>query len=123
MPRLATAFLFAGDASRLARFYASGFGFPVTHNEPGWIVMDAGGTEFAIHQIPREIAEGMDIGDPPRERSTAPAKVVFAVEDFAQARTALEAAGARFRNPAAWDSETERDAVDIEGNVFRIRQD
>lgn len=122
MPSLVTAFVFARDADRLARFYEAGFGFPVTHAEPGWIVMDAGGVEFAVHQIPEEIARDIVIGDPPRERSGGSTKLVFAVEDFAEAKARLEAAGARFRDPNSWDGDTARDFVDPEGNIFRVRQ-
>lgn len=122
MPRLATAFVFAVNAERLAAFYEAGLGFAVTHREPGWIVMDAGGVEFAVHQIPQDIAKDIVIADPPQERTTGSTKLVFAVEDFAAARARLEAAGARFRdNP--WDGATSRDFVDPEGNIFRIRQD
>lgn len=120
MTRLATAFVFAVDAEKLAAFYEAGFGFAVTHRQPDWIAMDAGGTEFAIHQIPVEIAK--TIADPARGRSTGAVKLVFAVEDFVAAQKRLEAAGARFRdNP--WDDATSRDFIDPEGNVFRIRQE
>jgi hypothetical protein len=44
------------------------------------------------------------------------------VEDFAAAKARLEAAGARFRDPWPWDGPTERDFIDPEGNVFRIRE-
>jgi catechol 2,3-dioxygenase-like lactoylglutathione lyase family enzyme len=122
MPRLATSLIFAKDAQRLARFYEAGFGFPVLHTDPEWIVLDAGGAELGVHQIPPEIAKDIAITDPPRERSQSAAKLIFAVEDFAAAKQRLETAGARFRTPNSWDGETARDFVDPEGNVFRIQQ-
>ncbi len=123
MPRLATAFVFARGTESLARFYEAAFGFTVTHREPGWIVMDAGGIELAVHQIPDEIAGDIVVADPPHERTWGSTKLVFAVEDFAAAKGRLEAAGARFREPNTWDGETARDFIDPEGNVFRIRQE
>jgi hypothetical protein len=97
--------------------------------------MDAGGAEFAIHQIPQDIAKDIVIADPParqeplrrgegppRERSQGAVKLVFAVEDFPSARARLEAAGARFRPPNSWDGDGARDFVDPEGNVFRVRE-
>jgi predicted enzyme related to lactoylglutathione lyase len=122
MPSLGTAFIFAKDAPRLAQFYERGFGFPVKSRDPEWIAFDAGGVEFAIHQIPQEIAKGIVIGEPPRERSTGSVKLSFVVDDFKAAKAKLEAAGARFRDPWPWDGPAERDFVDPEGNVFRIRE-
>jgi catechol 2,3-dioxygenase-like lactoylglutathione lyase family enzyme len=122
MTSLGTAFIFAQDAETLARFYEAGFGFPVRSWDPDWILFDAGGVDFGIHQIPREHAKSIVIEDPPRERSQGAVKLSFVVEDFAAAKARLEAAGARFRDPAPWDGPKEGDFVDPEGNVFRIRE-
>jgi extradiol dioxygenase family protein len=122
MPRLAIALIFAKDAVSLARFYETGFGFPVSQSHPGWIVLDAGGCELGIHQIPAEFAKDVEIGAPPRERGHAATKLCFDVENFATAKSRLEQAGARFRAPQKWDGDVARDGVDVEGNVFRIQQ-
>lgn len=122
MPSLGTAFIFAKDAQRLAQFYERGFAFPVLARDPDWICFDAGGVEFGIHQIPQEIARGMELGEPPRERSAGAVKLSFVVDDFSAAKAKLEAAGARFRDPWPWDGPAERDFIDLEGNVFRIRE-
>lgn len=122
MASLGTAFIFAKDAPRLAEFYERGFGFAVTSRDPGWIAFDAGGVELGIHQIPQEIAKGIVLDDPPRERSAGAVKLSFVVDNFSAAKARLEAAGARFRDPNAWDGPAERDFVDPEGNVFRIRE-
>src|SRR5690606_26018505 len=116
MARLATALIFANDAERLAVFYEAGFGFAVTHREPGWIVLDAGGASLGIHQIPPEHACAG--ADPPRARTGAPAKLCFDVDDFAAAKRRLETAGASFEPPKPWDGDRARDGVDPEGNVF-----
>ena len=122
MARLAIALIFAKDADRLAHFYEAGFGFAVAEKHPGWIVLDAGGAQLGLHQIPAEIAKAIVIDDPPRERSHGSTKLCFDVDDFAAAKAKLEAAGARFREPRAWDGDVARDGVDVEGNVFRIQQ-
>jgi catechol 2,3-dioxygenase-like lactoylglutathione lyase family enzyme len=122
MARLGTAFIFAKEAEKLARFYQAGFGFAVRSWDPEWILFDAGGVDFGIHQIPLEIAKNIVITDPPKERSQGGVKLSFVVEDFAAAKARLEAAGARFRDPWPWDGPAERDFIDLEGNVFRIRE-
>jgi extradiol dioxygenase family protein len=122
MPRLAIALIFAKDAIRLARFYETGFGFTVTQSQPGWIVLDAGGAELGLHQIPEDIAKEIAIDEPPRERGHAATKLCFDVDDFAEAKAKLELAGARFTAPRPWDGDIARDGVDVEGNVFRIQQ-
>lgn len=121
MARLGTAFIFAKDAEKLARFYRDGFGFPVRTWDPEWILFDAGGVDFGVHQIPLEIAKGIVIADPPKERSQGGVKLSFVVDDFAAAKAKLETAGARFVD-RPWDDATSRDFVDPEGNVFRIRE-
>jgi extradiol dioxygenase family protein len=120
MARLRTALIFANDAERLAHFYGTGFGFPIAHSEPGWIVLDAGGCELGIHQIPQEYLKDCVITDPPRDRTNAPTKLCYDVEDFPAAMKRLEAAGARFGQPKPWDGDSARDGIDPEGNVFRI---
>lgn len=122
MPRLAIALVFAKDADRLARFYEAGFGFAVVQSQPGWIVLDAGGVELGVHQIPPEYAASIEIGDPPRARRSGTTKLCFDVDDFAAAKARLEAAGAHFDEPKPWDGDVARDGVDLEGNVFRIQE-
>jgi predicted enzyme related to lactoylglutathione lyase len=122
MPSLSIALIFAKDADGLARFYEASFGFAVTTREPGWIVFDAGGVGFAIHQIPLEHVKNIVIADPPRERSQGAIKLCFDVDDFAATKAKIEAAGGRLRDPNSWDGPNERDVIDPEGNVFRISQ-
>ncbi len=120
MARLATVLIFAKDAERLARFYEAGFGFAVARRQPGWMVLDAGGAELGIHQIPQEHAKSIVMADPPRARTTGSTKLCFDVGDFAAAKTRLEHAGARFGPPKPWDGDSAGDGIDPEGNVFRI---
>jgi predicted enzyme related to lactoylglutathione lyase len=119
--KLQLAMIFAKDLARLTAFYRDLLGLPVVNAEsqPGWVVFDAGGARFALHEIPAAIAAGITITDPPAVRESTPIKLVFATDDLEAACARLEAGGATLRPARApgW-----RDGVDPEGNVFQIKR-
>jgi len=85
-----------------------------------WALFDVGGTGFALHAIPEEHAERIQLSDPPPKREQHPVKLIFAVEDLSAERARLEAMGITTLQPF-WQEPTESiDYIDPEGNVFQI---
>jgi catechol 2,3-dioxygenase-like lactoylglutathione lyase family enzyme len=117
--KLQLAMLFAKDMERMTAFYRDGLGLAVVpeRSEEGWVVFDADGTLFALHAIPAVIASGIQIPDPPDERSQTPLKLVFETADFEGVCSRLQARGAKLREPRSSGS---RDVIDPEGNVLSL---
>jgi catechol 2,3-dioxygenase-like lactoylglutathione lyase family enzyme len=110
--------IFVRDLDRMAGFYSDTLGLkaiPETRVD-GFVEFDAGGTRFALHAIPAEIAEGIEIASPPRPRETSAVKLTFSVEDLHAERKRLEGLGVMFIERPWGASE----AVDPEGNVFGL---
>ena len=117
--KLQRAILFAKDMKRMTAFYRDALGLrplPEKSSE-GWVEFEAGGAGLALHAIPDQIAQGIEILNPPRAREETPIKLVFQVDDLEAARAHLTAQGATMFKPRARSS---CDGVDPEGNVFQI---
>lgn len=117
--KLRRALIFAKDMERMTAFYRDGLGLrliPETRQN-GWVEFEAGGCLLALHAIPVEIAEGIDITSPPQQRSDSPLKLVFETPDLEAARNHLVAHGAVMHEPRSWGA---CDGLDPEGNVFQI---
>jgi catechol 2,3-dioxygenase-like lactoylglutathione lyase family enzyme len=117
--KLHLAMIFAKDMPRMTAFYRDVLGLPVipAESQEGWVVFDAGGARFALHQIPPAYAAGIVITTPPEVRSDTAIKLTFTTDDLPAAVARLDAAGIQWlpvRNPQS------RDGVDPEGNVFQI---
>jgi catechol 2,3-dioxygenase-like lactoylglutathione lyase family enzyme len=109
--RLGRVILFAADVGRLRDFYREAFGLAVIEDSPGWVRLDADGTELALHAIPG----APPVAEPPHPRADVPVKLVFEVDDLDAARERLSRL-APMRAPVEGHS----DGVDPEGNVFQI---
>ena len=116
--QLNRAMIFVKDLDRMAAFYTSVLGLkPIEETRLGnWVEFDAGPTRFALHAIPAEIAERIEIASPPRPRETSSIKLSFEVADVTRERERLESLGVLvIERP--WGA---YDGVDPEGNVFGI---
>ena len=126
-PRRLGAVIYALDVPRLARFYESVCGLPVVVAEGDHVVLGAGPVELVIHAIPKRIAQGMKLQDPPEARGDTPIKLVFTVPSLADVRAAAPALGGSL-GPAKrewdWPARGFRacDGLDPEGNVVQFRQ-
>lgn len=118
--RLQSALVFVKDLERMKQFYAGMLGVQPADHNAAWAAFDTGGARFALHAIPAEIAQHIQIASPPLPREQAPVKLIFEVPDVESARARLESLGAKtLRRP--WQQPGEAcDAVDPEGNVFQI---
>ena len=116
---LRSAMIFVKDIDRMTAFYRDGLGLrvlPETARE-GWVELSAGSSSLALHAIPPEIAERIEITDPPRQRADTPIKLVFETPDLDGARAHLMLHGAVMHEPRSSGS---CDGLDPEGNVFNV---
>jgi catechol 2,3-dioxygenase-like lactoylglutathione lyase family enzyme len=110
--------IFVKDLPRMREFYSAMLGVhPVnTIHTESWADFEAGGTRFALHAIPAEIARDLEISAPPKPRETSAVKLSFEVESVEAERARLQGLGATFvqRPWGAWEG------IDPEGNVFGL---
>ncbi|HEV2700659.1 MAG TPA: VOC family protein [Steroidobacteraceae bacterium] len=119
------AVLFAKDAQRVAAFYQALAGMKVTHASKDLIVLESPGHQLVVHPIPAKIARGIDIAVPPKRRTQAAVKLVFAVKSIAAARAAAPAYGGELNPPERmFEVRGFRacDGHDPEGNVIQFRE-
>ena len=116
--RLSRAMIYVKDIDRMIAFYANTMGLKsieATRME-NWVEFEAGGIRFALHAIPPEAADQIEISSPPLPRENNPVKLSFDVDDVDRERRRLESLGVpMIARP--WGS---YDGVDPEGNVFGI---
>lgn len=116
------AMLFVKDLEEMKRFYGQVLGVEPANQKSTneWAVFDTGGIRFALHAIPGDIAQNIEIASPPEPRESGAVKLIFAVKDVEGARERLESLGIQtVRRP--WQQPGEAcDAVDPEGNIFQL---
>ena len=116
--RLNGAMIYVKDLNRMAAFYENALCLkPVDATRmENWIEFETGTTKFALHAIPPEIADQIEISSPPRPREKSAVKLSFEVDDIASELRRLESLGVTVvQRP--WGA---YDGIDPEGNVFRI---
>jgi catechol 2,3-dioxygenase-like lactoylglutathione lyase family enzyme len=116
--RLTAALLYVKDLQRMAAFYSDMLGLkPIDETRlDTWLEFDAGGSGFALHATPAQIADQIEIASPPVPRETNPVKLIFEVEDVATECNRLASLGVTIiQRP--WGT---YDGLDPEGNIFQI---
>ena len=119
------AVLFAKDPQRLAAFYQALAGMKVTHSGSDIIVLESPGQQLLVHPIPAKIARGIDITVPPKRRTQAAVKLVFAVKSIAEVRALAPTLGGALNPPERmFEARGFRacDGHDPEGNVIQFRE-
>jgi predicted enzyme related to lactoylglutathione lyase len=119
---LACSMLYCRDFARMREFYERLLQTAPINTEwtDTWALFDAGGTKLALHVIPAQHAEGIEISSPPLKRDRSPVKLILAVEDVAAERARLDAMGITTFQQSWQDPAEACDCVDPEGNVFQI---
>lgn len=124
--RKSGAVLFAKDPQRVARFYEVLADMKVTHAGKDIIVLESPGSQLLVHPIAPRIARTIAITAPPKRRTNATVKLVFAVQSIAEVRARAPALGGEL-NPAHKMFEARGfracDGHDPEGNVIQFRED
>lgn len=78
-----------------------------------------------MHPLPPEIAESIEIADPPKRRTDLPTKLIFPVASLAEARAKAPALGGALNPPGkefAARGFRACDGHDPEGNVVQFRE-
>lgn len=120
-----TTTVYAKDARRLAGFYAELLELVAVEEGASFVVLAAAGIELAIVQAPPELADSIDLVDPPVLREDTPIKLSFLVEDLEGSRPIVERLGGGLAaSDAAWSwrGHLHLDGWDPEGNVVQLRQ-
>ncbi len=102
----------------MVAFYGNTLGLkPIEETRlENWVEFEAGATTFALHGIPSEFADQIEISAPPRPRERNPVKLSFEVDDVASERQRQESLGVPVVQ-RRWGS---YDGMDPEGNIFGI---
>jgi predicted enzyme related to lactoylglutathione lyase len=114
--------LYVKDLEGMKRFYGQILGVEPTNQRSTdeWAAFDTGEIRFALHAIPADIAQDIDIASPPEPRESGAVKLIFAVDDVERERERLESMGIRTIR-RHWQLSGEAcDAVDPEGNIFQL---
>jgi predicted enzyme related to lactoylglutathione lyase len=116
--QLYRAMIYVKDLPRMREFYSEMLGVsPINKTSADqWAEFNAGSARFALHAIPADIAEQIEISSPPQAREKNPVKLTFEVDDVEAERARLASLGATMvqRPWGSWDG------IDPEGNVFGI---
>lgn len=124
MPR-AAAVVYAKNLKRIAEFYERVAHLSLKRTAEDHMVLVSEWFQLVVVQIPKHLAESIEIEEPPVRRTRNPIKLVFFVEDIAAAREVVHAESGALNAPDdEWIFEGNRvcDGHDPEGNVFQLRQ-
>jgi predicted enzyme related to lactoylglutathione lyase len=117
--------VFAKNKQRVSAFYQQTLNLGVHTSDSSHDLLRGHGLELVIHSIPRKIADGIVISEPPEPREDTPLKPTFVVPSLDAVRRAAEATGG-FLKPAdkAWRfrGHVVLDGWDPEGNVVQFKQ-
>src|SRR5678809_824984 len=117
--RLGCAMIYVKDLQRMRDFYTEMLRSKPVNQEwtDSWAEFDAGSARFALHAIPAEIANGIEISTPPKPREHGAIKLIFRVEDVGAERARLESLGITMLN-RPWQNPAEScEGIDPEGNI------
>lgn len=111
--------LFVADQAKMTGFYRDVIGLPVIEGEgSGFVILDAGGCQLCLHQIPPQYIGDAQADAGPREDSYV--KFVFPAVDIEAERDTLARNGARMKEIVRFDGMAICDGSDPEGNIFQI---
>jgi predicted enzyme related to lactoylglutathione lyase len=118
--RLTCAMLYVKDFPRMRDFYSRLFGAEPVNTEwaDTWARFEAGGSSFALHAIPPDIAGTVEVSPVPREKH--PVKLIFEVDDVSEARQRMQSLQIPILQRPWQDPAESFEAVDPEGNIFQI---
>jgi catechol 2,3-dioxygenase-like lactoylglutathione lyase family enzyme len=120
--RLQRAMFYVKNLDRMVSFYGDTLGLKVIEETRlgNFVEFDADGTRLALHAIPREIADQIEISSPPTPREKSPVKLTFEVEDADSELTRLQALGVTIIERPWGTRDGACEAVDPEGNIFQL---
>jgi hypothetical protein len=117
------AVLFAKHLTTLAAFYHEVFKVRASQSSAAHVVLNFGGFELMIQQIPPHLAGDITIDRPPRRREQAAIRLNFPLDDIVHARReAARLGGVIDDEPPPWATADKLFYLgyDSEGNVFGV---
>ena len=122
-PARAGLFVYAVDATRVARFYQNVVGMEILHEREDLIVLQSPDIQLLVHKIPAAIANGISIEVPPIRRENTALKFFFTVQSLDSARNSAGEYNGEIFNET-WDGPgfIACNGIDPEGNAFQIRE-
>jgi predicted enzyme related to lactoylglutathione lyase len=121
----ASSVIYVIDLPTVGAFYEQCFGLVTVDNEDSYRVLESEAWLLTLVRAPSRITATIEITDPPRRRTDAPVKLVFAVRSIAETRArAAELGGQVDPLDTQWEfrGSLRCDAIDPEGNVIQLRQ-
>jgi predicted enzyme related to lactoylglutathione lyase len=117
--------VFAKSKPRVSAFYRQTLRLDVVESDTTHDLLRGHGYEVVVHAIPRRVAAGIVIADPPEPREETPFKPTFVVPSLDDVRVAAQATGGFLKPRAgAWHFRGHEvlDGWDPEGNVVQFKQ-
>jgi predicted enzyme related to lactoylglutathione lyase len=118
-----SAVLFAKDLKRVAAFYVRALGMTCTTTDEYHWALNGYGFDLIVHQIPKPIADGITIRQPPERRIGGAIRLNFPVRNIEDSRRVAKSLGGEVDDtPPEW---ADRNAnfflgYDPEGNVVGL---
>ncbi len=117
--------VFAKDKKRVSAFYQATLGLQPVESEASHDLLRGTTYEVVVHAIPRKIAAGITITNPPKARESAVFKPTFVVKSLAAVRDAAEHTGGSLKPESEmWHFRgcSVLDGLDPEGNRVQFKQ-
>lgn len=114
--RLSRVILFVNDMPKMTDFYSKVLGLPlIDDSDPGFIILDAFGSELCLHQIPKKFADSNS-----EAIEDSKTKIVFHSDNVETVRNELLSKYIRMKKTIVWKDLVFCDGFDPEGNIFQI---
>jgi predicted enzyme related to lactoylglutathione lyase len=120
-----SAVLFAKDFERVSAFYVGALAMTRTFGDQDHAVLHRDGFKLVVHQIPKHVADTIEIKQPPETRVRSAIRLDYIVPSIEDSRRLARALGGDIdESPPAW---ADRNANfffghDPEGNQFGVNQ-
>ena len=118
------AVLFVKDLQRVADFYLNALDMTCVFSDADHSVLNSSDFELIVHQIPKSIADGITIQQPPVRRTEGAIRLDFPVQSIEECRNKAEIFGGEIdRNPPHWAGPNTNFffGYDPEGNQFGVK--
>jgi predicted enzyme related to lactoylglutathione lyase len=120
-----SAVLFVKDLKKVSAFYAQALGMHCTLSDEHHFVLNCRGFNLIVHQIPRHIADGIVLQQPPHRRVDGALRLNFPVHSISETRRLARSLGGEVDDtPPEWAEPNANVFLgcDPEGNVFKVSQ-
>jgi predicted enzyme related to lactoylglutathione lyase len=120
-----SAVLFAKDARKVAEFYRGALGMSVKSSDADHSILTCRGFELVVHQIPKQIADGVVIEQPPKRRTSGAIRLDYPVRSVVESRRMARSLGGDIdEKPPQWADVNASFffGYDPEGNQFGVSE-